>query len=104
MKLSPIVIFFLFAQFLSAQIQDKVDFVRADVLIEPTPSENRISGKVAYQFKVIEDVDSIFLDAVNIDFSMVSLDGIKTDYDYNGKKITIKKEMKMRENHIVSID
>ena len=55
MKLSPVFVFFLFAQLLSAQIQDKVDFVHAQVAIEPTPSENRINGSVTYQFDVIED-------------------------------------------------
>jgi len=104
MKLSPTLIFFLFVQFLSAQIQDKVDFVHANALIEPTPVENRIKGTVTYEFKVIQDVDSIFLDAVNLDFLNVSFDGVKTDYDYNGKRITIKNEMKVGENHIVSMD
>jgi len=104
MKLSPVVIFFLFVQFLSGQIQDKVDFVHADVLIEPTPAENRINGSVAYQFKVIEDVDSIFLDAVNLEFSSVFFDGVKKDYDYNGKRITINNEMKKGGSHIISID
>ena len=68
--------------------------MHANVLIEPTPAENRIKGTVAYEFKVIQDVDSIFLDAVNLDFSNVSFDGAKIDYDYNGKRITIKDEMK----------
>ncbi|MDF0717355.1 M1 family metallopeptidase [Muricauda sp. 334s03] len=104
MKLSPAVIFFLFAQVLSSQIQDKVDFIRADVFIEPTPAENRLNGSVAYQFNVIEDADSFFLDAVNMEFSNVSFDGVKVDYDYNGKRITIKNEMKGGENHIVSMD
>ncbi len=104
MKLSPIAVFFLFAQLLSAQIQDKVDFVRAEVLIEPTPSENRIKGSVAYQYNVIEAVDSIYLDAVNLDFSSVFLDGKEMDYDYNGRKITIKKEMEKDGTHILTMD
>ncbi|WP_108247008.1 M1 family metallopeptidase [Muricauda brasiliensis] len=104
MKLSPALIFFLFVQFLSAQIQDKVDFIHADVLIEPTPIENRINGSVSYQFNVIDDVDSIFLDAVNLEFSNLTLDGENLDYDYNGKRIIIKNAMKAGENHIVSME
>ena len=94
MKLSPVVVFFLFVQFLSSQVQDKVDFVHAKVLIEPTPSENRINGSVTYQFDVIEDVGSIYLDAVDLEFSSVFLDQTKIDFDYNGRKITIKKSWK----------
>jgi len=104
MKLTPALIFFLFIQLLSAQVQDKVDFIRAEVLIEPTPSEGRINGSVAYQYNVIEDVDSIFLDAVNLDFSAVYLDGNRADYEYNGRKLVIKKKMKKRDSHILSLD
>ncbi|RIV33036.1 M1 family peptidase [Flagellimonas lutimaris] len=104
MKLSPIVVFFLFVQFLSAQVQDKVDFVHANVSIEPTPSENRINGNVTYQFDVIEDVSSFYLDAVNLEFSSVFLDDAKIDYDYNGRKITIKKMMEKGDTHLLKLD
>ncbi|MBO0329783.1 M1 family metallopeptidase [[Muricauda] lutisoli] len=104
MKLSPIVVFFLLVQFLSGQIQDKVNFVHADVVIEPIPVENRINGRVTYQFNVLEDVNSIFLDAVNLEFLNVSFDGVKVDYDYNGKRITVNKEFKSGGNHTVSMD
>lgn len=104
MKLSPAVIFFLFVQFLSGQTQDKVDFIHANVFIEPIPVENRINGSVTYHFNVIEDVGSFFLDAVNLEFSNVSLDGAQVDYDYNGKRITIKNQMKEGGSHIVSLD
>ena len=104
MKLSPVIVFFLFSQFLSAQIQDKVDFLRADILIEPTPVDKQIKGSVSYHFNVLEDVDSVFFDAVSMDFFNVSFDGVKIDFDYNGKRIIIKNEMKEGEDHIVSMD
>ncbi|WP_421812005.1 M1 family metallopeptidase [Flagellimonas sp.] len=104
MKLSPVVVFFLFVQFLSSQVQDKVDFVHAKVLIEPTPSENRINGSVTYQFDVIEDVGSIYLDAVDLEFSSVFLDQTKIDFDYNGRKITIKKKLEKGGNHMLKLD
>jgi len=104
MKLSPVIVFFLFSQFLSAQIQDKVDFLRADILIEPTPVDKQIKGSVSYHFNVLEDVDSVFFDAVSMDFFNISFDGVKIDFDYNGKRIMIKNEMKEGEDHIVSMD
>ncbi|MEC3964520.1 M1 family metallopeptidase [Flagellimonas halotolerans] len=104
MKLSPILVFFLFVQLLSAQIQDKVDFVRAEVLIEPTPSENLINGSVTYQFDVIEDVGSIYLDAIGLEFSSVFLDHTKIDFDYNGRKITIKKKLEKGGNHMLKLE
>ncbi|MCR9226563.1 MAG: M1 family metallopeptidase [Flavobacteriaceae bacterium] len=104
MKLSPTVIFFLFVQFLSGQIQDKVDFVHAKVLIEPIPIENRINGSVIYQFNVIEDVNSIYLDAVDLDFLSVVMDDAKIDYDYNGRKIIINKKMEKGSVHNLELD
>ena len=103
MKLSPIVIFLLLVQSMSAQIQDKVDFLHAQVWIEPEPVENRIHGTVTYRFEVIKDVDSVYLDAVNMDFSKVFIDGKKMDYVYDGKKITIKTDLKKGGQHDLSL-
>ncbi|WP_306012997.1 MULTISPECIES: M1 family metallopeptidase [unclassified Allomuricauda] len=88
---------------MSAQIQDKVDFLHAQVWIEPEPVENRIHGTVTYQFEVVKDVDSVFLDAVNMDFSKVFIDGKKMDYVYDGKKITIKTDLKKGGQHDLSL-
>ncbi|MCK0159690.1 M1 family metallopeptidase [Allomuricauda sp. F6463D] len=104
MKLSPIVVFFLIVEVLFGQIQDKVDFVHADVLIEPEPFENRINGSVTYQIDVIEDVGSIYLDAVDLDFSSVVLDGKKVDYNYNGRKITVNGKLKKDGTYFLSLD
>ncbi|WP_421805675.1 M1 family metallopeptidase [Flagellimonas sp.] len=88
---------------MSAQIQDKVDFLHAQVWIEPEPVENRIHGTVTYRFQVIKDVDSVYLDAVNMDFSKVYIDGKKMDYVYDGKKIIIKTELKKGGQHDLSV-
>jgi aminopeptidase N len=103
MKLSPIVIFLLLVQSMPAQIQDKVDFLHAQVWIETEPVENRIHGTVTYRFEVIKDVDSVFLDAVNMDFTKVFIDGKKMDYVYDGKKITIKTDLKKGGQHDLSL-
>ncbi len=103
MKLSPIAIFFLFAQLIAAQIQDKVDFISAEVFIEPIPKEKQIKGQVQYEFQVLKDVDSIFLDAVNIDFSSVLLDSEKVKYTNDGKIVSIRKKLKKGDTHFLDL-
>ncbi|TXN35582.1 M1 family metallopeptidase [Flagellimonas hymeniacidonis] len=103
MKLSPIAIFFLFAQILASQIQDKVDFIRAEVFVEPIPEEKQINGRVQYEFQVLKDVDSVFLDAVNIDFSSVLLGAEKVKYTNDGKTVSIRKKLKKGDTHFLDL-
>lgn len=104
MKLTPILIFFLFVQFLSAQVQDKVDFIRAEVFVEPIPSEQKIMGNVTYGFTVTNKVDSIFLDAHRMDFSSVMLDGKKVSYTNTDKKIIIHHPFKKTAPHTLKLE
>ncbi|RIV47967.1 M1 family peptidase [Flagellimonas taeanensis] len=78
MKLNPILIFFLFVQFLSAQVQDKVDFkfCGADIYIQP--SEKKISGRYSIEFLALENVESIFLDAHDMTFDNIELTRYQT--------------------------
>lgn len=104
MKLCPTILFFLFGQILLCQIQDKVDFVRADVSVEAFPEEKRINGTVTYEFQVLKDVDSIFLDAVKIDFLSVLLDLEKVKFINDGKTISIKRKFKKGDSHSIKLE
>ncbi|WP_108425658.1 M1 family metallopeptidase [Flagellimonas amoyensis] len=103
MKLSPTLTFFLFVHLLNAQVQDKVDFIRAEVYIEPNPKEKKISGTVRYEFKVLDDVDSIFIDSKKIDFTSVMLDLKRVDSNYDGEKLTVKSKLKKGNTHYLVI-
>lgn len=103
MKLSPTLIFFLFVQLLSAQVQDKVDFVKGTVFVEPVPSEEKIIGTVTYNVSVLKEVDSIFLDAPNMEFSSVWLDGEKAAYTNTDKKIIIQHPFKKAASHVLKL-
>ncbi|WP_375324572.1 M1 family metallopeptidase [Flagellimonas sp. GZD32] len=104
MKLTPILIFLFFAQLLSSQIQDHVDFVRGQVFIEPMPQEKQIKGSVAYEFEVKSNVESIFLDAVNMEFAQVTLDGKDINFEYDNRKLTINLQLKKGKHHTLKID
>ncbi len=78
----------------TAQHQDKVDFTHAEVNIHPIASEKSIIGKVKYSFTALEQLDSVFLDAKNMQFSSVLLNGKKKKYVNDGKTITIHSKLK----------
>ena len=88
----------------NAQHQDKVDFIRAEVSIEPIPLEKRINGSVLYHFDILQHVDSVFLDAKNIKFSSVRLNGKKVKYLNNGKTISIKKRFKKGKTYTIKLE
>ncbi|WP_431161902.1 M1 family metallopeptidase [Flagellimonas beolgyonensis] len=103
MKLTPILIFYLIVQCLSAQVQDKVDFVHANVFVNPITEEKTIEGAVTYEFKVLQSVDSLFLDAHNMSFSKVELDGVSVPFENTGNKIIVHYDFKKNASHQLNV-
>ncbi len=77
-----------------AQHQDKVDFIKASVLIKPLPFQKAIEGEVKYDFIVLAELDSVFLDAKNMDFNTVKLNGRKVKFSNDSKQIVIRRKFK----------
>lgn len=103
MKQLILLIFLMLSCSAIAQHQDKVDFTYADVYIQPVPKEKKIIGTVAYKFKVLRDVDSVFLDAKNMKFGFVSLDDKIASYDQTDEIIVFRRKFKANESHTLSI-
>lgn len=104
MKFAPYVFFLLSLQFALGQNQEHVDFIHASASIEPIPLQQKIEGNVAYTFQLIHEVDSIFLDARNIEFSKVLLDGKKCTYRNTGEALTIYSSFKPGKRHVLKFD
>ena len=67
-----------------------MDFTNLKLEASFEPEKKLIKGKVTEEFIVLQrSVDSIFLDAVNIRFKSVLLDGKEVKYNQNKKGITI---------------
>lgn len=65
------ILFFYCSLFVGfAQHQDKVDFTQANIYIKPIPATEEIKGGVVYRFNVLQNVDSVFLDAKDMTFSL----------------------------------
>ncbi|SHK67127.1 aminopeptidase N [Maribacter aquivivus] len=86
------------------QHQDKVDFIKAKVYLGPLPKEKKIQGGVIYRFNVLQNVDSVFFDAKNMDFSKVELDGKKIDFTATEKTISISHKFKKGDSHKLIIE
>jgi aminopeptidase N len=97
-------LFFLIAGFLFCQPQASVDFLKADINIIPDPDYKRINGKVTYSFKVLNKTDSVFLDAKNMDFSSVLLNGKKVRHINTKEKIVFYKKLKADKTYQLTLD
>ncbi|WP_245984131.1 M1 family metallopeptidase [Gillisia mitskevichiae] len=91
-----------YAQYDSSLDQTKkVDFLQADAEISIFPKERRVEGEVNYNFTILIPQDSIFIDAKNMEFSSVLLNGKKVAYTNDSSRIWIKTAfLPKREYHL----
>ncbi len=88
----------------NAQHQDKVDFIRGTVSIDPSPEEKKINGFVKYEFEVLKDVDSVFLDAKNMSFENIILDDESVKSSASDNMLTIFNKFKAGSTHKLEIE
>ncbi|MEG3659111.1 M1 family metallopeptidase [Arenibacter palladensis] len=103
MKYPLFVFLFLITFVHSAQQQDKVDFIHGKVDIKIDPKIETITGSVAYKFKVLQKVDTVFLDAQNLNLIQVKLNNKKVKATNNGKKIVVHKRLKANKTYTLDI-
>jgi aminopeptidase N len=82
-----ILFFFTFSVF--AQQTDKVDFVSCDAFLSPIASTKSIFGKIIYEFKVIRSIDTIKIDAINMEFFQVQINGKSVNFKNSGKTLDL---------------
>ncbi|WP_339629949.1 M1 family metallopeptidase [uncultured Maribacter sp.] len=90
--------------FTYGQHQDRVDFTKATLYIKAVPLKQQLNGSVDYRFDVKQNVDSIFLDAKNMDFLKVEIDGKKANFTTTEKTISIKQKFKKGQSHKLNIE
>ncbi|WP_299162651.1 M1 family metallopeptidase [uncultured Eudoraea sp.] len=103
MNLINVLLFVLFTGFVFSQPQPSVDFFKADIDILPDPEYKRINGQVTYLFKVLHKTDSVFLDAKNMDFSSVLLNGKKVRHANTKEKIVFYKKLKSDQTYKLTL-
>jgi aminopeptidase N len=91
---------------ISAQQSKQVDFTKIIADIELQPDSAKVIGQVQFSFKVLEELDSVFIDAKGL--KICNNDAVKwINYDlnhrYDGKKIWIKGQFKPNKLYNYSI-
>ncbi len=102
-KVLPLFILLYITACAYAQQQIDIDFKDAKIIVEPIPLKKEIKGSVSYNVEIINNVDSVFLDAVNTDFHEVLLDKKKVKFINDGKRIIIKRKFKKGKVYNLSI-
>lgn len=87
----------------NAQYQENIDFKRASVLMKPKPLTKTIEASVVYAFEVLADVDSLFMDAVDMTIQEFAMDGRPVAHINTGKKIIFRRNFKEGNTHKISI-
>ena len=83
-----------------AQQIDKVDFIKCNASVSPNPAEKSISGTVVYEFKVKKAIDTIKIDAINMEFSEVAINGKSVNFKNSGKTLDLFEGFKKGKNKL----
>lgn len=84
-----------------AQQTSKVDFIKCDALVLPNAFEKSISGSVIYEFKVKKAIDTIKIDAINMQFSEVFINGKLVNFQNSGKTLDLFEGFKKGKNKLI---
>ncbi|WP_284652332.1 M1 family metallopeptidase [Flavobacterium terrisoli] len=81
--------FLLFTAFTFAQQTTKVDFIQLNATVTPVHENKSIGGAVYYQFNVLSDIDTIRIDAKNMDFTEMRINDKPVNYKNNTKELLL---------------
>ena len=83
-----------------AQQTNKVDFIKCNALVIPNAIEKSISGSITYEFKVKQAIDTIKIDAINMQFNEVFINDVLVNYKNSGKTLDLFEGFKRGNNRI----
>ena len=105
MKFLSILIVLLISFSGYSQQTNFVDFKTAKVNIAIHPKVKEVTGQITYSFDVLKPVDSLFIDAQNMAFNKVVLNGVSaTTYRYDDKKLWIIHPFRPSKDNVITLD
>ncbi|NUY79735.1 M1 family metallopeptidase [Flavobacterium sp. MAH-1] len=79
----------LFGTSIFAQVPNPVDFKTANGNLFPDYANRSIKGEARYEFDVAKKPDTIFIDAQNMDFSEVEINGKAVKFAHSAKQLKL---------------
>ncbi|MFG6685885.1 M1 family metallopeptidase [Mariniflexile sp. HNIBRBA6329] len=100
-----LIVFFFFINFIvQGQQADYVDFKKAKAaIVFGDLSKKEVGGTITYEFEILQNTDSVYVDAVGFSEIKYVLDETIVGSLYNGKHLIIKHPFKANTNHKVTI-
>ena len=93
-------IFLFITSFAFAQQTQFFDFKSVSGQLTLNAKEKSVSGSVDYQFEVLKPIDTIKIDAKNMDFSNIQINNKEAVYVNTGKQLQIVNNFQKGENHL----
>lgn len=90
----------LFSVFTFAQQTSKVDFLAAQAIVAPDASLKKVVGAMQYQFKVLKNIDTIRIDAKNMNFDHVLVNNKPVRFLNNHKELLLFEGFKKGKNWV----
>lgn len=81
--------FLLFTVFTFAQQTAKVDFIKCNSIVAPDFNLKKVVGSAVYHFKVLKPIDTIRIDAKNMNFSQVKINNQPVKFKNNSKELLL---------------
>ena len=104
MKLKLVILFLFIIAFGFSQQTDYVDFKTAKANIKfGDLTKREVFGTISYEFEILKNTDSVFIDANGFQNIQYTLDRVYSDSLYNGKQLIIKHPFKTNTSHRLDI-
>ncbi|MCA0153943.1 M1 family metallopeptidase [Winogradskyella vincentii] len=94
MKRFLVFITFLFSIVSYGQQTEYVDFTKGVAKLKIIPDSGKVDGLIAYKFDVVSPIDSIYLDARQMDIEYVYLNNEPINFSYQNDKIVLASNFK----------
>jgi aminopeptidase N len=94
-------LFFLLFSILTFSQQTKsVDFLKCEAFLNPNETNKSILGQIRYEFKVKTKIDTIRIDAKNMQFTEVLINGKEVKHKNNSKELLLFEGFKKGKNKL----